>query len=632
MGRHRITPRIVPRLAGFGGLAIWTTLAVFAAPASAQLRGPMFPVSAFEVDYALEHPRHLPIQQILDLEVGLRSTVNGYVAPRPVDRTVRMRLSSLPRNASFSASAIQHINQFIVSTFNRNGIDGVIVTVPEIDEETGRDLRPPGRTRLLLRIWTARIQRLTTVADGERFEGLSTDERTNLAAHAWIRERAPVQPGGERDLLVVKALEDYAARVSRHPGRRVDVELSPGDRPGTTDVNLRVAESKTWYVYAQYSNTGTIETTKNRERFGFVHNQLLGRDDILTIDYTTGDFDSPQSVIGSYDSPFLKGVDAWRFRVRGWYSQFDASTVGFSDGRFFGEQYSGDAALVHNFYQDGELFVDAELGFAGQQMYVENYELPDENGQVPSTGRGTYFLPSVGIAGDRLTRTTAMLFGTFFEAGLTNTPAAELAILGRQDPSTDFLRLRWDGSYSFYLEPLIDRQAWEDPTTPRSSTLAHEIALLFRGQYPFGARLVPQYQQIAGGLYTVRGYNQAEVAGDTVVIGSAEYRLHVPRLFSPDPNPPEVPGMGVFRARPQTVFGRPDWDLVFRVFTDAAGVFISAPDATETNSTLWSVGGGVELQVLRNLSARVDVGTVLTAAGRSTLGDTRANVVATVLY
>jgi hypothetical protein len=61
-------------------------------------------------------------------------------------------------------------------------------------------------------------------------------------------------------------------------------------------------------------------------------------------------------------------------------------------------------------------------------------------------------------------------------------------------------------------------------------------------------------------------------------------------------------------------------------------VLVSDADATETNSALWSVGGGVELQVLRNLSARVDVGTVLNDAGQSTLGDTRANVVATLLY
>ncbi|MDH3520710.1 MAG: hypothetical protein OEM49_09670, partial [Myxococcales bacterium] len=252
------------------GLAILVA-ALWSPPLAAQTYGPVYPVSAFEIEYALEHPNHMPVAALFDLEVGLRSTPEAFVAPRPVDRTVRMRLSSLPRNASFSATALQHITQHIVSTLNRRGYYGVIASVPEIEEGTGRDLRPPGRTALLLRIWTGRVTRLTSMADGERFSGLSVDERMDNAAHDWIRDRSPVRPGGAGSLVDVEALEDYAAELSRHPGRHVDVELAAGDRPGTTDVNLRVAESKPWYAYAQYANTGTDATTKNRERFGFSH-------------------------------------------------------------------------------------------------------------------------------------------------------------------------------------------------------------------------------------------------------------------------------------------------------------------------------------------------------------------------
>ena len=76
--------------------------------------GPTYPVSEFEIEYALDHPRHMPEQEILDLEIGLSSAGAAYTAPRPVDRTVRLRLASLPRGAILSATAIQHINQFIV--------------------------------------------------------------------------------------------------------------------------------------------------------------------------------------------------------------------------------------------------------------------------------------------------------------------------------------------------------------------------------------------------------------------------------------------------------------------------------------------------------------------------------------
>src|SRR5262249_4116399 len=147
---------------------------------------------------------------------------------------------------------------------------------------------------------------------------------TNHAAHEWIRERSPVRPGGPRGLLSISALEDYAAEISRHPGRRVDVEVAPGPRAGTTAVNLRITESKPWYAYAQYANTGPSTTTKNRERFGFTDNQLLGRDDILSLDYTTGDFDEVHAVSGSYSAPFVLGVPEWRYAMAGGWSQFDA--------------------------------------------------------------------------------------------------------------------------------------------------------------------------------------------------------------------------------------------------------------------------------------------------------------------
>jgi len=600
---------------------------LIATHAAAQSFGPAYPVSAFQIEFMLEEPDGIDTAELLDLEVGLRASGDVYVAPRPVDRTVRMRLSSLPRNARFSATAIQHINQYIISTLNRRGFYGVIVTVPEIEEGTGRDLRPPGRTTLLLRIWTSRVTRLTTMADGERFEGLTTDERTDNTAHEWIRERAPVRPGGPKSRVDVEALEDYAAELSRHPGRRVDVELEAGDRPGTTAVNLRIAESKPWYAYAQYSNTGTEATTKNRERLGFVHNQLFGRDDILRIDYVTGDFDSLNSVFASYEAPFSLHAPDWRFELRGWYSQFDASEVGFSDGRFTGEQLSGDALMHVNVFQRHEFFLDVVAGGRFQQMYVDNFLL-DQSTRV------SFLLPQIGVAGDRSTRTSTLLLSAGVDAGFTDANEQELSILGRADPSQDFALLHFDGSLSFYLEPLIDRAAWEDPSTPGSSTLAHEAAFLVRGQWAFDDRLVPQYQQIAGGMYTVRGYPQAISAGDNLLLGSAEYRFHIPRIFRPDPTPPEVPGMGQFRARPQYVWGRPDWDLILRVFTDAARVTQNGKSelATETNDTLWSAGGGIELQVLRNLSVRVDTGVALADVGSTELGDTETYVVATLLY
>jgi len=623
---RRRAARVVVALTGVVG----ALLGAAAARAIAPIQGPFYPVSAFEFEYALDHPRQIPVEELLDLEIGLTGQPGVLTAPRPVDRTMRMRLSALPPNVVLSASAIQHVTRYIVSVFNRRGYNGVIVTVPDIEEGTGRDLRPPGVTTLRLRIWTGRVERLTTFADGERWQGLGADERTNNEAHDWIRERSPVQPGGLRAILDVPALEDYAAQLSRHPGRRVDAELHPGDHPGTTNVNLRIAESKPWRVFAEYSNTGTSGTTKNRERFGFVDTQLTSRDDVLDIRYTTGDFSSVNAVVGSYETPFTLDQPTLRARVRGFYSHYDASEVAFDSLGFKGDEAGGDASLVWQGFQHHQLFVDLVAG-AGYQDITTTGSQFVQNGN----GHAGFVLPRIALEGQRDTTTSSLRFGSGLQFGYTDASKTDRQNLGNEDVPAQFTLLDWAGYYSFYLEPLIDPAGWANPENSADSTLAHEIALRFSGQYSFN-RLVPQYQAVAGGLDTVRGARQAELATDNLVLGRAEYRLHLPRLFKPGATPIEVPLLGPFHTRPAQVFGLPDWDLVVSVFTDVAYGFATHELPTDTTGTLWSAGVGTELQVLRNLMVSTDVGYLLHGPrGVETgveSGEPRVNVVATLLY
>jgi hemolysin activation/secretion protein len=627
-------------VATLAGLAALWLLAI---PSGALTYEPVYRVSALEIEYALDHPRHIPLDEVIDLEVGLRADEGTYVAARPVDRTVRMRLSALPRDASFGASALLHINQHIVATFNRRGYNGVIVTVPDVEEGTGRDLRPPGVTTLRIRIWTGRISRVASIADGDRFGGLSVDERTNHAAHQWIRARSPARPGGPRGLLGIGALEDYAAEVSRHPSRRMELELEPGAAPGTTAVNLRIAENKPWYAYAQYTNTGTSTTTKNRERFGYTHNQLLGRDDILQLDYTTGDFEDVHAAVASYSAPFDLARPEWRFGLRGWYSQFDAEETGFTATDVEGEEASLGGEVSRQLLQHHELFVDVAAGARWQRLSVENRQVVG----VELEADVDYVVPHLELRFQRDTATSRLRARAGVLGGWTDTRdsdvtfqrqpvsgPSELDIFGNARADDDFALSSFDASFSFYLEPLIDPYGFQDPTTPRSSTLAHEVAVLARGQWAMSHRLVPNFQQVAGGFTTVRGYEQSAAVGDDLLLGSIEYRLHIPRLLRPDPNPPEIPAMGTFRTRPTQVWGTPDWDLILRLFGDAAHVEASHALASEEDENLASVGGGLELQVLRNLIVRGDVGYTLnnlSDPGQDAF-ETRAHVAATVLY
>ena len=69
-----------------------------------------------------------------------------------------------------------------------------------------------------------------------------------------------------------------------------------------------------------------------------------------------------------------------------------------------------------------------------------------------------------------------------------------------------------------------------------------------------------------------------------------------------------LPLLGDFRGSPQQVYGRPDWDLIFRAFVDVGRTERNGRNATagERNQTLLSAGIGAELQVLSNFRARID--------------------------
>jgi outer membrane protein assembly factor BamA len=255
---------------------------------------------------------------------------------------------------------------------------------------------------------------------------------------------------------------------------------------------------------------------------------------------------------------------------------------------------------------------------------------------IQEKGSDEFFLPHVGLELERVKQDQTVLATVDYEiniADIASTNEADLTRLGRLFPDTGSMRLKFDLLFSQYLEPLLWPAKWANPDTPRSSTLAHELALRFQGQYAMGTRLNPQRQRTVGGLYSVRGYDESLLAADTVMIANIEYRLHIPRLFKPDANPPTLFGEP-FRWAPQHVYGRPDWDLMVRGFFDVGSTIHSDKQTFEKNDLLYSTGAGVEVSFKRNLSFRLDWGYVLseTETFGAEVGDSRFHVVGTVLY
>jgi hemolysin activation/secretion protein len=621
-------------------------------PAAAQLlllpedSGPRsFPISRLELVYASPRADQPSLDAIVPVRVELRETETGWAAPRSGQQTQSIEIGG-PHSPviRLEPSGLAVTLRALVAAIHETGLYGVDVrpAARDIDLASERDLRPPDRDSLEIVVTVGRIDQVRTIAVGDRIKG---DWRIDHELHNRIRETSPLQPtessvDDATDLVDRRALEDYLFRLNRHAGRRVEAALSPAEEPGRVVLDYRVFESRPWFVYGQVSNTGTERTSDWQTRAGVVHRQLTNRDDIFSLEYLNGGKDV-NGMKAQYQAPFFGpkrpdwmnrrkgdpgwinwlprdampwwGVDRLRWEADISYGRYKAGQS--SDSVIFedtvvSEQIQSSGRFIYEAWQHHDFFLDLWAGLRIRHLKVDN-----KTNAV--TGEDTLVLPRIGLHGERINSVSNLRLDVGAEGQVRNTRSAEIERFGRQDVDGKYATIDFNFGYSTYLEPLLFPKAWSDPESRRSSTLAHEIAIGARGQYAFNYRLIPQASQIVGGLYSVRGFQQSEAAGDSVFVGSIEYRFHVPRVLPIMRTPLELPLLGDFRVTPQQVYGRPDWDLIFRAFLDVGRAIRNAnnvgPDGFEPDDTLIGMGIGAELQFRSNLRARIDWATPLTA-------------------
>ena len=389
-------------------------------------------------------------------------------------------------------------------------------------------------------------------------------------------EQSPVQPG---DPLEVQRVDDYSARLNRQPGRHVEAEVRPGQEAGQLALDYLIVEQKPWLIYFQLDNTGTQSTTTLRERFGFRHYNLTGNDDILALDYVTGNFQDVHYLFGSYDFP----VGWWetsRFKPFVGWSTYKGSELGIFSTEFSGDSFQIGGEFKTMIFQRKQLFVDLLVGLRYQHVGAENK-------LAGTDGNSGFVLPWVGVEAEYQGRYTRGNAGLTVEFGFAGADEMELALLGRSTVDDAWGTVRYNVSGSLYPERMTDPY-W-------SGQPIHEIYGSVRGQLtPGDQRLTPNFMYPVGGFYSVRGYEESLVSGDNTVVATLEYRLHLRRLLWPEEN------------------GRtPDWDLMFRGFADAGHVAYNNPLPFEESTTLTSVGVGLDLKIKRNLQCRLDMGVPL---------------------
>lgn len=634
-------------------------------------------VGALELEYATPHPDLPPLSSLLPLEVELKPTASGYTAPASDDgdaETIRLGAADGPV-VRVDTPGLVAVLASVVRALHDEGLYGVDVrpSPRDVDLERERDLRPPERDALALVVRVGRIARVRTIAAGDR---VRSDWKIDNEIHQRIREDSPLLPSGvgdedATDLIDRRALEDYLHRLNRFDGRRVEAALSPGEAPGEVVLDYRVHEAKPWFVYGQTSNTGTTRTNRWQSRVGYVHRQLSDRDDVLSLEYLNAGLDDVNAVIARYEAPFFGGDRPnWMIERRGdpdwieWLPRDDIPWWGVDRMRWeaefsYSKTQAGEAATQENLAND---LVRSEQFLVGGRMIYEAFQyrsffldvwgglrlrdLRVDNRTNGGEGDALLVIPRVGVRGERRSQISTLGFGVSLQSQVNSIDDSNREALGRAATDDRYSIVDFDLGYSTYLEPILNPKAWRDPSSHLSSTLAHEIAIGTRGQLTLDQeRLIPQANGSIGGLYSVRGYPQSVAVGDSLVVGSFEYRFHVPRIFPVRREALNLPLIGDFRLSPQQVYGRPDWDLTLRAFVDVGRTRRNRRNESNTgvaerHQTLVGAGIGAALQIRSNLRAQIDWATALTSEktvpndGGSGVdaGDSEIHVLFSILY
>ncbi len=555
---------------------------------------------------------------------------------------------------------------------NKQGIQGVFVLVDpdEINPTTLADNRK-GKTDLTLLVYVSEISDVRTIVKPVAkwpFKAPSTSP--NDKTFQRITDNSPLKkPSGDQhgSLLERDTLQDYLDRINRFPGRRVDVAVTASGESASVVLDYIVhVERPSFFVYDQTSNTGTEASGTWRTRLGLELRQLAHLDDILDLAFETS-FTSPTySGTASYlFTPIFP--DRLKVKVYGAYGRFNAEDVGFDQEDFEGEAATGGVQIIwtpiylfHNSRIETFRSLPVDLIAGIEYRYNEI-----DNKSFAQSGRANFLLPTLGISTDRTTDDGSFFANAQAQTNVLGVDRTEINAMGRLSPSTTFTTIRYGAGFSHYLDHWIHHDDWdkfqaETDAEKRKAywhtvKLAHEVSLQARGQYTLDdKRLIPQLEDVIGGFATVRGYPESYAAGDNSVVVNAEYRYHISRgLLKPldtdqkeDATKPTVPPR--FTLRPPTILGRPDMDVLLRVFYDL-GYSQNNPidgrpnvergrETLEADRFLDSVGVGIEAQLYRYVNLRLDCGFPLNGIHDSRtsrpvdVGNPRLSFIATLTY
>jgi hemolysin activation/secretion protein len=361
------------------------------------------------------------------------------------------------------------------------------------------------------------------------------------------------------------------ATLNQLPDRRVTPALRAGVRPNTIDVDLNVVDRSPFHASLELNNRYSAGTTPERLNGSVRYENLWQQGHSLSFGFQTAParFSDAKVFSLTYLARFLD-VPWLTASVNGVLQNSDISTLGGvavqGRGRTVGARLGftlpGPSSLFHS--------VSAGLDFKYYGKDIQS----DPNGMP------VHYVPlsaqyAASWAGDS-SQTQASATILFNLRGLSSGDAA-------------FDAKRYDATGSFVTTRVEVSRTEELPG--RLQLFARALGFFSPGP------LIPSEQQTVGGVESVRGYLEAQTAGDRAALGGLEVR-------SPSLSRWLGGGAGSWLQ---------EWR--FHLFTEGGRAALLDPlPEQQSLFYLWSTGGGTRVQ-LGMFHGAVDVGIPLRSVG-----------------
>jgi hemolysin activation/secretion protein len=400
--------------------------------------------------------------------------------------------------------------------------------------------------------------------------------------------------------------------VNGNPDLKVAPVLKPGAEPGLVNLELKVKDRLPVHARVEADNKGPITTPRNRLIAEVQHANLFGRDEILTV--STVQTPEEWGQVQNYGASFVLPI-RWPNHLLSVYASKAQSTSVLAGGSLSvgggNVTFAGNATVAGIRY----MFPLAEGGWGTHQLSIgadykrlERTEgtFPEPLGTLTLLGPIQYTPVSMAYTGflpDRFGLTRVIASARGYVAGMIPGGSKE-DFTGDPNNFNEPGQARVGSTGTFaVLQGGIDRV----------QELPEGFALTLHADGQWGSQpLIPAEQYFAGGMDTVRGYDNFEVIADHALRGRAEFTT--PELFA-------LPIDRIWQRRRSS-----DYTIRPRlvVFYDAAQLWVEEPQPGQIPSfRLEGIGAGIRVKFPKDIGElKVDQGWAMNDTPTTQRGDT----------